>query len=931
LGALFAVALACTPDIPSQAPPAQVVALFDPAAEVPVAPTPNSLAYDGAQLLLAPPDLPDQTEADRLLNRYLRTLDGFPAEASATSAFSGALDPASVTPAAVRVLDLTNPAQVALVPTAAQLEKCQQACSADPSPATCAAACPAKLAVAVQYDAVKKKVKVTAPFERDRTYAIALLGGEKGLAGANAEAVVGSPAFVFLRARKPLVTCKDLSSPDCRAVTALMRADDPEKERSQAVALEKARLELKPALDYLETQFVPRERLAAAWSFRTVRQGLATFDPKGEVIPFPNDLLMLNGKVNLPADPKDNLTAQELKASLNKLDGFSTSASLLTESGDAVGAADLRLDATTLKAEQFRLVNLDAPPEAVSLTPTCRACGTAAVAPGTEPDQVALKPDKPLRSHTRYAFFWLKGARTLDGRAVNANVIFALTRLPLPLFANGKSTTDAVDDLTAALLEPLREKLQPAFAAADTLGIAREDILVASTFTTQTTSASLPGLAAKPGGAWALPTGITGGPTNLVAVDFSQLALLENLCAGCDLHSAILWAKEGEFTSADALDPAGTEVDLNQASKPVISTEGPFTDATLATPRVEQRRFFLAVPKGAKSATGRIPVVIFGHGLGESRRDAILIANTIALAGYATLAIDAPFHGLRSYCQGDTDCRAGVTCTNHRCPDLLADPNDGYKVRNLADFGADPLGTPAISSSQFVSSTNLFASRDHFRQQVIDVAQLIRVLNDTTNGIGAIDVNDPATAAVTETLEPAHPRYIGQSLGGIMGTLISAGIPEITASTLNVPGASMTDVILTSPSFHSNKVALDNYLTLQGKTPGTQAYEQFMDLARWALDPADPQSYGRHLIAEPLVASWPRKRIFVSWIQGDGTIPNPTTQLLLNSIETGPAPANFQVKKYAGGDHSFLLGVYSPTSSGLAIEAQTDAVDWVTQ
>ena len=42
----------------------------------------------------------------------------------------------------------------------------------------------------------------------------------------------------------------------------------------------------------------------AAWSFHTVRQGLATFDPANGVVPFPNDLLMKDGHVNLPADPK---------------------------------------------------------------------------------------------------------------------------------------------------------------------------------------------------------------------------------------------------------------------------------------------------------------------------------------------------------------------------------------------------------------------------------------------------------------------------------------------------------------------------------------------------------------------------------------------------------------------------------------------------
>jgi pimeloyl-ACP methyl ester carboxylesterase len=335
------------------------------------------------------------------------------------------------------------------------------------------------------------------------------------------------------------------------------------------------------------------------------------------------------------------------------------------------------------------------------------------------------------------------------------------------------------------------------------------------------------------------------------------------------------------------------------------------------------------VPKVPKFADGRIPLILFHHGLGESRRDAAAIANTIAKAGYATLAIDAPFHGLRSYCQTNADCRAPTTCTAHRCPDALNDPNDGYAIRQVAVFGNDPLGTPAISGNGFVSPSNLFGSRDHFRQQVIDYAQLLRVLNDTTAGIGAIDVDDPATAGIVEKLEPANPRYIGQSLGGIIGTLITATLPQITAATLNVPGASMTDVILDSMSFASYRAPLDGYLTSRGWPPGSQGYLRFLDLARWSLDPADPQSFGRHLISEPLGAS-PKKKVFISWVKDDETVPNRATDLLLRSIDVGAADtALFKNHQYASGGHAFLLNVASAASASLAIQAQNDAVDWV--
>ncbi|MBS1151391.1 MAG: hypothetical protein H6Q89_3089, partial [Myxococcaceae bacterium] len=461
--------------------------------------------------------------------------------------------------------------------------------------------------------------------------------------------------------------------------------------------------------------------------------------------------------------------------------------------------------------------------------------------------------------------------------------------------------------------------------AADALGIARERLVLAWAFTTQTTAPGLVTLRNKPV-EWGLPTTVNGGPGNLAPIDLSLLVTLGGFI-GQDLSSNVRWAKEGEFTSAVAFDPNGVETSF--ATMATTPTDGAFTEALLTTPRQESRRFILFVPTTSKFADGRIPVVLFHHGLGQSRRDAAAIANTIAKAGYATLAIDAPFHGLRSYCQANVDCRNGTSCTNHRCADALGNPNDGYAVRPLPPFGNDPLETPNISGQQFVSPSILFASRDHFRQQVIDYAQLIRVLNDVSGGIGAIDVDHPGTAAVVERLDPVSPRYIGQSLGGIIGTLITAAIPEITAATLNVPGASMTDVILDSPSFSSYRAPLDTWLTSKGWPPGSQGYLRFLDLARWSLDPADPQSCGRHLIAEPL-GTFPQKRVFISWVRDDETIPNRTTDLLLRSLEVPAASAGlFKNHQYPSGGHAFLLNLGSAASAMLAIQAQNEAVDWV--
>ena len=356
---LIFVTSACTPEIPRDATPQRVVALFDPAAAVPVVPLPNDLAVDPATALLKIPDAPNATGAQREFNAWLRTLDGFPTAAPLTVSFSDALGLQSVSPRAVRVLDVTDPAAISKVS-----------------------------GLSVSYSAAKKQLTITAALQRAHSYLVAVLGATEadGLKGAAGEEVIGSGAFVLVRARKSLVTCEALDSADCQSATSLL--DTPQK----AIALERARRALQPGLKYLEDSGVLRERLAAAWTFTTTQQGLATFDPANAIVPFPNELLMSNGKVSLPADAKDDDLAQKLKAQLNQLDGFSTTASLITETSDSAGAADVRLDADSLLPAQFRLLNLDSPTEVVPFTVACRACGKPGVNPGAEPDQVAITP-----------------------------------------------------------------------------------------------------------------------------------------------------------------------------------------------------------------------------------------------------------------------------------------------------------------------------------------------------------------------------------------------------------------------------------------------------------------------------------------------------------------------------------------------------------
>ena len=163
--ALLVALGACAPDIPETPPPQVVVARFDPAATPPVVPSPNDLALDPATGRPAIPLPPNATAADEEFVAYLGSLNGFPASSTATATFAGAVDPASVTPAAVRVIYLT-----------------------DGTPVT------PSLGLSTPEPGTPMILSITGPgggWTSGHRYLVAVLAGEGGLRGAAGEEVVG--------------------------------------------------------------------------------------------------------------------------------------------------------------------------------------------------------------------------------------------------------------------------------------------------------------------------------------------------------------------------------------------------------------------------------------------------------------------------------------------------------------------------------------------------------------------------------------------------------------------------------------------------------------------------------------------------------------------------------------------------------------------
>jgi len=123
-----------------------------------------------------------------------------------------------------------------------------------------------------------------------------------------------------------------------------------------------------------------------------------------------------------------------------------------------------------------------------------------------------------------------------------------------------------------------------------------------------------------------------------------------------------------------------------------------------------------AVPVQTKPTEGW-PVLVFQHGYGQSKSNVLLIASALAMAGYASAAIDYPLHGDRIITIGDA----------------------------------------SYDSNGFISLSQL-TSRDNGRQGIADIMAFRLALNAINDSTGLVDLNT------------SEVHFMGQSFGAIYGT-----------------------------------------------------------------------------------------------------------------------------------------------------------------
>jgi hypothetical protein len=962
----------------------------------PVVPTPNDLAISPQSGKIVVPPSPTDSPAQAEFNQnYLGTLSGFPYESVAAVLLNGSLDPSTVGPSSVLAIDVTA------TKTTQQI-----------SP----------VAVTPTYDAASGIISVGPPsggWTRAHQYAIALLAGSGGLRGAHGEPVIGSATWELVSSPNPLVTCpnSDLSSPACALAVDVIPSSvtDPAAriadQLQKAIQLEAIRVGYSPLLAQIEAkENLTRAQIPMLWTFTIVDAGEVTFDPVNSVIPFPNDVLLSSGKVNLPnpttgqpisaadcASAATGATADpaiELRCGLNTLDGFSTIVAPVSENGLATGAvAQAKIDAATLSGASVGLMALaSSAPTAEQTTPqyapclNCLSSVDANGVPQTSPQELQWKLSAPLDEKTTYLAWMTGDVKDDTGKKVIANPVFALVRSANPLVANGHTTVNIVTDAQAAELEPLRVALKPALDKLEAAGVPRTNLPLAWAFTTQTEASDLDRLAAYPGQLSTLP--------DVPLYVYDATAAYQQMAATAGIGNVA--TNLGKILVGVFMTP--------------VAVTGPGGTLDPAAPRPLPVTFTLAIPSAA-APPGGYPVTIFTHGFTRSREDFLAIAGALAdphlgPLAQATIATDILAHGERTSCTGSAaatmQASDDAACANPATQKCNEDPlvgrcvardastllpcrpgtADDYLVCGVAGQGACgtagtceggdflrdnyaalstvapalvPFQRPVISGWNIFSLSNFFSTRDNFRQEVIDLAQLVRVLKSTA----ATNLVAQATAQAGEAIafDTTKLGYVGQSLGGILGTLYNAVSPDTTNVALNVPGGDLPGIILNAPSFATYKQALVQTLAAQGTMIGTPAFDQFVGIIQWILDPADPANMGWRLthpvdLGGGVVAPNANRSALIQLIEGDQTVPNFSNLALVAAANRsfsgtppgfGCMPPLTCYEFTESGDafdttsapldsrHGFLLAPPSTSAAGLALttKAQTQVASFL--
>lgn len=692
------------------------------------------------------------------------------------------------------------------------------------------------------------------------------------------------------------------------------------------------------------------------------------FDPATPDLPLNTDLLFAaaassDGTAHIGA------AADPLRAAVNQLDGFSTSAFFDVLISGSVDPASV------VASESVFLLELDsAGRDALDLA---NVVGVADVADhdvvvvsqsGGADNVIRIRPTVPLKAATKYLVFITDDVRDAAGDRLTRSWTYNSLR------DTSYPTVGALAPVRQAIVqwETLASRFLVSSGRHPTATVARRKLVLTYTFTTTDPTAVLHAMAAPRAALASMQIAAGVAPatavSNVLALDAMQALptprprdLGVSVLTGIDFSafSASLAASVGRLytgyirlpyyqTAATGLPFAEH---LNRSWQPDLTLAGALgssipTDVD-GSFNVTYRAPFARrnsdesvplqvgmprdnwVPGYAGSANcGQIyaatgyPTVLFVHGIGSDRTSALRLAHSLAARCIATVAIDLPLHGIAAN-------SAFVNVLNversRAIPfdELYGDNAPRERHFNVAgsvslpvpmDFDAP--GSADSSGNHFINFRNLGNARDNSRQAVMDLLNL----NASLGRLGA-----ELSGHLDVSLDVNRVHVVGVTWGGSLATVFAAVNQQAIAADARVglasslnpvrgvvasgAGSQIAQMLANSPSLSP---VLDAALGANGVHSGTTDHARFLYAAQSAWDTVDPVSYLQRLAAFDLP-------VLLQQMEGDTLFPNSTqvaplagTQAmadLLGASQLGLGPVQLgrgHVRLAAGGGNSLV-------------------------
>ncbi len=631
-----------------------------------------------------------------------------------------------------------------------------------------------------------------------------------------------------------------------------------------------------------------RAELTAEIAARSAPQALFNPDPTAPVLPFPNNLFFqgsTDGTLNLPVAETDDQSLANPRVALNQSDGFSTVAPISTTVSEPLDPETLILGDTVRVYEVTTaqgiavtgvLAEVDNP-----LLLAVRSIG----------NQLVLIPTVPLKPKTDYMVVLTNGITDVDGEPLTASLVYDLLK--------------GDEELTNPSLEALQgaTAMQVGQAQAAS-GIDPADIALSWVFKTQSIREVLQATEDQSGASTLV----------LANSDLNTGSEAVGLQGEADIYVGTLdvpyyLTALGEDGDSDQVVGSFWQ---NSGGKVVgaVNESGAPDYAPVAT-GTETIPVLMSVPNSGEMPGDGWPVTIFQHGVTRNRQDMLAVADALAKAGRAVIAIDMPMHGI-------TDPANPLHADNTPLPSEERERTfDIDRIVNpLAEGETAEAGAPTTGPDGKVDPTgvhyfnlgNLANFRDNLRQSVADLF-VLRASLATAQGEGF-------------RLNPNNLNFLGNSFGGIVGTTMLSFDDSFQSASLAMVGGGLAQLQVGSQVYGP---LVNAGLAAVGIPTGSAAYDSYLIVAQTLLDSADPINHATTL------AQAASPQLHMIEVIGDQSVPNevPTAPLsgtdplarLLGLMQITETSSTGGLVKFSAGDHRSIL---SPAASPAAtVEMQT--------